>query len=55
MMGIKILSNKEYEEINEKIKKCIDLPNRDEEIKKIGDEIENNIVLIGATALEDKL
>ena len=55
-VGMKILSEKEYEQFNQEINKAnIALNDRDKLINKIYDKIEKNFYILGATIVEDKL
>ena len=50
------LTNEEYKEWNEKyIKATVSIENRDKKMEDIQELIEVNLVLVGATAIEDKL
>ena len=56
LVGMKILSENEYQIFNNEINKAnISLQERDELINEIYDKIEQNIYLLGATVVEDKL
>ena len=55
-VGMKLLSEKEYEQFNQEINKAnIALNDRDKLINKIYDKIEKNFYILGATIVEDKL
>lgn len=55
-LAYKQLSQQEYEECEKKIFEAYnDLENRNEKIALVYDEIESNLILVGATAIEDKL
>ena len=55
-VGMKILSEKEYEQFNQEINKAnIALSDRDKLINEIYDKIEQNFYILGATVVEDKL
>ena len=55
-VGMKILSENEYQIFNDEINKAnISLKDRDKLINQIYDKIEQNIFLLGATVVEDKL
>ncbi|XP_042310609.1 phospholipid-transporting ATPase IC [Sceloporus undulatus] len=52
----KDISNEEYEEWNKKFMiASVASRNRDEALDKVYEEIEQNLILLGATAIEDKL
>uniref|UniRef100_A0A803ST16 Phospholipid-transporting ATPase n=1 Tax=Anolis carolinensis TaxID=28377 RepID=A0A803ST16_ANOCA len=52
----KDISNEEYEAWNKKFMAAsVALRNRDEALDKVYEEIEQNLILLGATAIEDKL
>ncbi|XP_061471283.1 phospholipid-transporting ATPase IC isoform X2 [Rhineura floridana] len=52
----KDISNEEYEAWNKKFMAAsVALRNRDEALDKVYEEIERNLILLGATAIEDKL
>ncbi|EGR27708.1 phospholipid-translocating p-type flippase family protein, putative [Ichthyophthirius multifiliis] len=55
MMAMKIISEDEYLSFKSKYNSFADSKNREEDVKKLADEIENDLILIGATAVEDKL
>jgi phospholipid-transporting ATPase len=54
-MAMKLLSEAEYEEFNNKFNNISDDSNREEAIEQLADELERDLTLIGATAVEDKL
>jgi len=55
-VGMKLLSEKEYEQFNDEINKAnIALSDRDKLINEIYDKIEQNFYILGATVVEDKL
>jgi len=57
--GYKHIERKDYEkwekEFNRKKQECIDDKNKSNELEKTISEIEENLILLGVTALEDKL
>ncbi|GMM42528.1 aminophospholipid-translocating P4-type ATPase [Hanseniaspora uvarum] len=56
LYAYKILDKTEYAEWSEKYHKSkISVENRKEEVDKVGEEIEQNLKLLAATAIEDKL
>ena len=56
LIGYKIINNNEYEEWNNKLKNSeMNLSKKKKLIEKLYDEIEQNLELIGATIVEDKL
>ncbi|EGR32202.1 phospholipid-translocating p-type flippase family protein, putative [Ichthyophthirius multifiliis] len=55
MLAMKILSEEEFLIIKSKYESFLDSQNREEQLNQLADEIENNFILIGATAVEDKL
>ena len=56
LIGYKIINNFEYEEWNNKLKNSeMNLSKKQKLIEKLYDEIEQNLELIGATIVEDKL
>ena len=56
LIGYKIINNYEYEEWNNKLKNSeMNLSKKQKLIEKLYDEIEQNLELIGATIVEDKL
>ena len=56
MIAYRILSEEEYNEFNKKyIKISLDVNNKEERLPLLYDEIEINLDLIGATAIEDQL
>ena len=57
VLAYRELNNKEYEEFNEKFtdaKNSVSA-DRDDMISEVTDEIEKDLILLGATAVEDKL
>lgn len=55
-MGMKIVEEAEKDEFLSKCKEAeADLMNREAKLDKVYSEFETNIVLIGATAVEDRL
>jgi phospholipid-transporting ATPase len=57
LIAKRVLTDEEYQEFNKKYSqaKTIIGESRAEEIKKVQEEIEQNMTIIGATAIEDKL
>jgi magnesium-transporting ATPase (P-type) len=55
VFGERYFSKKEYEEISEKYKTAVMSENRKEMMKNLGVEIEKELILLGATAVEDAL
>ncbi|KAL4486127.1 hypothetical protein ABPG72_012180 [Tetrahymena utriculariae] len=55
MMAMKILSEEEYQDFKRKMNSLADSENREQEMDRLADSIERNLILIGATAVEDKL
>ena len=52
----KIISPKEYEEWNSLyLEACLAIADREQKIEKVAEMIEKNFVLIGSTAIEDRL
>ncbi|XP_048358974.1 phospholipid-transporting ATPase IC [Sphaerodactylus townsendi] len=55
-LSYKDISNEEYEAWNKKFMAAsVAVRNRDEALDKVYEEIEKNLILLGATAIEDKL
>jgi len=55
LMAMKVLSEEEYAEFDRRFNSIGDGENREEAIEALADELERNLMLIGATAVEDKL
>lgn len=56
MLAKKTLDNKFYENWAKKYKQaCSEIQNREERMDELSEEIEKNLELVGATAVEDKL
>ncbi|CAD8102056.1 unnamed protein product [Paramecium sonneborni] len=55
LMGIRILSNEEYREFDNAYNNLPDNDKRAEEVEKLTNNLEQNLTLIGASAVEDKL
>ena len=55
MMAMKILSEKEYIAFKEKVNSFAESKDRELDMKNLADSIEKDLILIGATAVEDKL
>lgn len=55
-MGMRLLDESEFNQFQSKVKEAEkDVMNRDRILDQIYDEYERNLVLIGATAVEDRL
>ena len=57
VLAYRVLNDKEYKEFNEKLNaaKTSVSADRDEKIEQAADSIETDLILLGATAVEDKL
>ena len=57
VLAYRVLDDKEYKEFNEKLNaaKTSVSADRDEKIEQAADSIETDLILLGATAVEDKL
>lgn len=55
LMAMRVLSENEYAEFNRRMNACADSANRELEINKLADDLESDLMLLGATAVEDKL
>jgi phospholipid-translocating ATPase len=57
VLAYRVLDDKEYKEFNEKLNaaKISVSADRDEKIEQAADSIETDLILLGATAVEDKL
>jgi phospholipid-translocating ATPase len=57
VLAYRVLDEKEYKEFNEKLNnaKTSVSADRDEKIEQAADSIERDLILLGATAVEDKL
>lgn len=55
LVATKVLSEGEYEVFDKKYNALADCSRREEEMSKLVDELEQDLFLIGATAVEDKL
>lgn len=57
VLAYRVLDEKEYKEFNEKLNaaKASVSADRDEKIEQAADSIERDLILLGATAVEDKL
>jgi len=55
VVGIRELSVREFEDWFQRYKKASTSKNRATEMSKVADEIENDLTLVGITAIEDKL
>ncbi|MFS8028414.1 putative P-type phospholipid transporter [Helianthus anomalus] len=57
ILAYRELNEKEYEEFNEKFTEAKNSvgADRDDKISEVTDQIENDLILLGATAIEDKL
>lgn len=53
--GVKMLSQKQFDEINGQYNDILSKPKRDENLKKLAVKIEKNFMLLGCTAIEDQL
>jgi phospholipid-transporting ATPase len=53
--GERYFTEKEYAEIEKKYKEAVSSSNRKEKMKELGMEVEKNLTLLGATAVEDAL
>lgn len=54
-MATKVLSESEYKVFEAACNAVIDSPTRNQDLLKLTDELERDLYLIGATAVEDKL
>ena len=55
-IAMKILSEEEYNKFASDLKEAqMSLENKDEKVAKVYDSIEQNLILLGATIVEDKL
>lgn len=54
-MAVRILSEAEFLDFKTKLTSLSDSPEREKETAKLVDQLERNLTLIGATAVEDKL
>jgi phospholipid-translocating ATPase len=57
VLAYRVLDEKEYKEFNEKLNaaKASVSADKDEKIEQVADSIERDLILLGATAVEDKL
>ncbi len=56
LLGTRVLQEEEYNDWDVRYQAaCADLDNRDARINALADEIEQNLELVGVTAIEDKL
>lgn len=55
LMATKILSEREYKDFEGEMTKAIDSPERAKLILNLTNELERDLMLVGATAVEDKL
>jgi hypothetical protein len=56
LMGMRLLSEEEFNEFRKEVAEAEkDVMNRDKLLAKIYDKYERGIVLVGATAVEDRL
>jgi phospholipid-translocating P-type ATPase (flippase) len=56
MVGYKIIAKKDYNNFEKKLKNAeLDLENKDQKVKEVYEEIEQNFDLLGVTIVEDKL
>ena len=53
--GIKLLKKDDFEKMRASYNDIMSKPNRDTNMKKLAKMVEVNVVLMGATAIEDKL
>ena len=55
-IAMKILSQEEYDKFSSDLKEAqMSLENKEQKVKEVYDTIENNLILLGATIVEDKL
>lgn len=54
-MAIRVLSNDEYREFDNAYNNLPDNDTRAEELEKLTNNLEQNLTLLGASAVEDKL
>jgi phospholipid-translocating ATPase len=56
MIGYKIIDKKDYNNFEKKLKIAeLDLANKEQKVKEVYEEIEQNFDLLGVTIVEDKL
>lgn len=54
-MAMRILSEAEYQQFEKDLHNLADIENKEEEKTRIANELESDLYLLGATAVEDKL
>jgi hypothetical protein len=54
-MAMKVMSEEEYNNFNDKFNSLSDSPDRERLISELVDGVERDLILLGATAVEDKL
>ncbi|KAL4445931.1 hypothetical protein ABPG74_010923 [Tetrahymena malaccensis] len=54
-LAVRIISEQEYQDILSKVQSTVGMPNQEKELKAIAENIEKEFILLGATAVEDRL
>lgn len=52
---MKELTEKDYEDIAKKYDQIIDMPNREQKIDELAEQVERDLFLLGCTGIEDRL